>query len=801
MMNVRSRPSAEITEVIRTKDGLLLKNALQSLLLQPIAANIVRIRCTRQNEFAQTDKPFFLKHAVFGSWSFSENDESIELKTSALTVSVNRKSGSVSYRKPDGTLLTQEREHDSRELEPFDSYRIAAGQPVSTEEIQTPDGVKKVVREAARVFDRKLFHTRVHWQWQQGEALYGLGQNDTGCLNLRGTVQYLHQANRKIALPFLLSSRGYGILLSTGSPSVFHDTVDGSYLYTEAEEEIDFYFLVGNMDETVKAYRFLTGQAALLPRWAFGYVQSQECYETQAEILSVAEEYHRRGIGLDCIVQDWNSWEEGLWGQKSLDKKRYPDAKAMVAQLHRDGIHFIISIWPTMDPKCENYKEFSEKGMLLPGSDIYDALDPEARKIYWAQAERGLFSYGIDGWWCDSSEPWTPEWNHMVKPEPFRMYEEFNQAAAQCLPADLCNAYGFFHALTIWEGQRKSTEEKRVLNLTRNAYTGQQRFGTILWSGDISASWNTLRSQIPAGLNLCASGQPYWTLDAGGFFTKHSDPWFWDGDYNEGWNDKGYCELAVRWFQYAAFLPVFRGHGTDIRREWWLAGEKGSPFYDALCAVNRLRYRLLPYIYSLAGNVMLNGCTMHRMLAFDFPDDPAVLDLKDEFLLGSALLVCPVTTPMYYGTHSQELAGVSKTRRVYLPRGCDWVDFWTNVHYHGGQTITADAPLDRIPLYVKVGSILPMAEDALSTEEAFSSPCRFVVYPGADGHFMLYEDAGDGYGYEKGEYAATELHWDDAAKALTFSPAKGSWQASVPPEKRRVEIVKTLQRNEAAPVD
>ena len=350
------------------------------------------------------------------------------------------------------------------------------------EHIKTPDGTKEVVREAAKLQDGTLYHTRLFLEWQEQEALYGLGQNEEGITNLRGQIVYVHQANRKIAVPMLVSSLGYGILMDTYSPMIFQDTAFGSYLYTEADEEMDYYFMNGgSMEEVIREYRQLTGKASLLPKWAYGYIQSQERYETADEILRVAQEYRRREIGLDGIVLDWCSWEDNLWGQKTFDRARFENPTQMIEKLHELNVHFMISIWPNMDEKSDNYKEFREQGLLLPGSRIYNALTEQGRKLYWRQLEEGLFCHGVDAWWCDNSEPFTPEWNHVNQVEPSRMYEEYCNTAAMHLPASLGNAYALYHAQAVYEGQRATGEEKRVVNLTRSGYTGQQRYGTILW--------------------------------------------------------------------------------------------------------------------------------------------------------------------------------------------------------------------------------------------------------------------------------------------------------------------------------
>lgn len=726
---------------------------------------IVRITYTQREEFLEQESPGIANPSLCG-WSVSETGDQISLATEALKININRADASFTYCDAQGRTLLAER---GRELEEFPVYRMAEGGEVKTERVRTADGEKVVVRQADKIQDGSLFHTRLRLDWQEGEALYGLGQHEEGLFNLRGQTLYLHQANRKIAVPLLVSSKGYGILMDTYSPMIFSDTAYGSYLYTEADREQDYYFILGpDMDGVIRGYRRLTGKAALLPAWAFGYLQSQERYETAEELLAVAEEYRRRGLGLDAVVLDWCSWEDGKWGQKSFDNKRFPDPAAMTKALHGMNVHFMMSIWPNMSEGCEDYQEFKEKGLLLPGSEIYNALSEEGRRLYWKQVETALYRNGVDAWWCDSSEPVTPEWNHFVRQEPSAQYCEYCRSLANHLPADRTNAYCLFHARALCEGQRGSavSPDKRVMNLTRSGYTGQQRYGTVLWSGDISASWDTLRRQIAAGLNFCASGLPYWTTDIGAFFVKKGAPWYWDGDYDGTTGDLGYRELYVRWSQWACFLPIFRGHGTDCRRELWQFGEAGEMFYEALAACNRLRYELMPYIYTLAGLAWLEDGSIIRPLAFAFPDDPALHEIADQYMFGEALMVCPVTQPMYYQAGSAPLADVRRTRYVYLPQGVGWYDYWTGQYYGGGQWIEADAPLERLPLFVRAGHILVLGNSRHYANE--QSGIRLLVF-GEDASCVLYEDAGDGYGYEKGDYALTRFVWNGAKQRLEKS--------------------------------
>lgn len=789
MLVADKRSSNRIIEVKRVRGALILSTNNGKIKLEPKSSEIIRVVYTLKDTFSLQEKPGIISNNIYHEWNYNETENEIFLTTSKLCLQMNKETASIHYYDHNGKLLLREREYESKNLEEFSAYKTVIDNDTRVEKVVTPDGVKEVVKDASKVFDQKLYRTRLHLEWQKGEALYGLGQNEEGYLDLRGTTAYLHQANKKIAIPCLVSSLGYGILVDTYSPMIFNDTNFGSYLYTEADDEMDFYFIHGgDMDGVIRGYRYLTGKATMLPKWAFGFIQSQERYETAQELIDVVKEYRQRNIGLDCIVLDWCSWQGELWGQKTFDPERFVDPSAMMDELHYNHANLMVSIWPNMSTECGDFKEFKDKDLLLQASSIYNPYVEEGRKIYWKQANEGLFCHDIDAWWCDSSEPFTPEWNHIGQPEPSTMYHEFYRTSSQYIPAQLTNSYGLYHARTIYEGQRATTNEKRVANLTRNGYIGQQRYGTILWSGDISAKWITLKRQIAAGLNLCASGIPYWTLDIGAFFVKKGLQWFWNGDYEKGYDDLGYVELFTRWFQYGCFLPIFRSHGTDFRRELWFFGDKGELFYDTLIKFNQLRYQLMPYIYSMAGKVWKDDYTLLRMLAFDFAEDSIARGIDDQYMFGESLMVCPVVEPMYYEKDSKPIEGSSKTREVYLPKG-GWYDFWTNQYYEGGQTIIADAPISTIPLYVKAGSILPMAQFMQYVDEIPNAPIEVFIYTGKDTEFELYEDEGNSYRYEEGEYAITKMIWSNKKQVLDIREPIGSYKGMTKKREYKVHII------------
>mgnify|MGYP002509645432 FL=1 len=782
MLQAELRKKRTITKVYRQENILYLESEAGFTRIIPQDTGILRISYAKNNTFSETQGEEAADPDTSCQWTWQEDDSKIRLSTESIQAEIDRYTGSIRFLRSDGSLLLAERDYESKNVEEFDVFQTLLNENTEIEKVQTPDGIKQRIRQADRTWTGKRCHTRLYLTFEENERLYGLGQAEEGVWNLRHTTQYLHPANLKIPLPVLLSDKNWGILLSTQSPAVFNDTQYGSYLHTEADSYLDYYFIAAETPgEITAAIRKLTGRAALLPKWAFGYMQSKERYEDAQDLLAAAEEFRRRKIGLDTLILDWMSWPDGLWGQKSFDASRFPDPDGMIHKLHNMGIHFMISIWPTMDEKCDNYREFQEKGLLLATGGIYNAFSPEGRRLYWEQVKKGLFAHGVDAWWCDSSEPLTPEWSRDMKPEAGEMYREYVAAAADCMPPDKSAAYGLYHARALYEGQRSCTEARRVVNLTRSGWMGSQKYGTILWSGDISASWETLRKQIVAGLQFCICGLPYWTLDIGAFFVKRGIPWFWDGGYDAGSEDAGYRELYVRWFQYGAFLPVFRSHGTDCPREPWQFGSCGDPFYEALCAAIRLRYRLLPYIYSTAGTVWKEDAMMMQPLFFEFPADTRAADVSDEFMLGPSLLICPVTKPM----RDPQTGAPDNTRTVYLPAGSGWYDLKNGHRYEGGQYIQVSVQIDSIPVYVKEGSILPVTQPGENSGDMEGQDILLMVYAGKDASYTLYEDAGDGYGYEKGEYCLTNIRYDDAAGTVHWDTEgdtrfrKGSLSAEI----------------------
>lgn len=777
------------TMIKKDSTGMELHLKGMNYRLMPVTEEIIRCMISKKEICVQAES-FIIEKKEYAPVKFQieERDGAVLLKTAKVRVSINLQSGEFTWFRPDGGHWLTE---PGRDLTEIDVIRYSTGgeEPV-IKRVKTVDGERNFIQNLKEIVDRKAYRARLFYQWKDEEGIYGLGQAEEGIYNYRGHNQYLYQHNMRIPMPVFVSSEGYGILVDCCSLMTFNDEGSRSYLFLDTVDQIDYYFLGGStMDGIIRDYRFLTGKAQMLPKWAYGYVQSKEQYYTAREMVDIVKHYRDIQVPLDCVVQDWNTWEPGKWGNKIVDKARYGDLKECMDEIHAMNAHTMVSVWPNMNTGCENHTELFEAGYMLNDYSTYDAFCEEARKIYWKQAKAELFDGGFDSWWCDSTEPFSgPDWGGEVKREPWERYVLVGNEHKKYLDAARANAYALMHAKGIYENQRKDREDMRVLNLTRSGYASGQKYSAMLWSGDTCASWENFKIQITEGLNMCMSGYPYWTLDIGAFFTVcekwqnrgcgcNNDPspkWFWQGRYEEGVHDRGYCELYTRWLQMGTFLPMFRSHGTDTPREIWNFGEKGTMFYDAIEKSIKLRYHLMPYIYSLAAAVHFEDSTMMRSLLFDFPEDKEVLGISDEFMFGKSLLICPVTEPMYYESGDREIC-TDKKKECYLPAGCKWYDYWTNISYEGGQYVTVDAPIDRMPVFVKAGTILPTVEGLQYASQKPEKPMKLQVYPGADASFWLYEDEGNNYNFENGAYAVTEFTWDDSEKKLAAGRRKGSY--------------------------
>ncbi len=708
----------------------------------------------------------------------TENDRKDIVHLSFIPDSGAEKSReSVSFKWMDETVLTQ----TELAFLPKKLFRyVCDGDPVVRKKM-TANGEVSYIENMETVPDGSAYTVKLKFMCGRDELLLGLGQYEDGIINHRNSRVYIYESNMRIGIPFLLTTGHYGILIDSESSVIFESRDDEIEFTIDTAYSLSYYvFLGSDPGEIIKLLYEVTGMPSMLPAWVFGYIQSRERYRTEKELINIADGFRSRNIPVDCIVQDWYSWGEGLWGNKTFDSSRYPDLPSAVRHLHDSDIHFMVSIWPNMSPDCNDYREFKKAGKLLPNSNVYDAFDEEARALYWSQCRKQIMESGTDALWCDNSEPFSDaDWSgERKKPEEER-YRVVTDTSRMSMKWDKLNSYSLYHAQGIYENWRRDYPGKRVVNLTRSGYTGSWKYGTILWSGDITASFDTMKKQIAEGINASLSGIVYWTLDIGGFFVvddkyenrgcndrEHKPLWFWHGDYNEGVNDPAYRELYVRWLQFGTFLPVFRSHGTDTPREPWQFGEEGDVFYDTIVDYISLRYRLFPYIYSLAAAAHMKGEIMMRSLVMDFPGDEEAGKICDEYMFGPAFLVAPVTEHMYYRPGSVAIDNVPKKRSVYLPKGCGWYDYYTGEYHEGGTRVLADAVIEKMPLFVRAGSVIPMAVKSgyRSTENLQGD--TIMVYKGGDCVFQLYSDSGDGYDFEKGDYSLTTLRYSEKDEVL-----------------------------------
>ena len=665
------------------------------------------------------------------NFDMSSDEKSVTLTTAKLKVAIERESGTIHYASADGRMLTT------------DTYRML---------------------HPAVVNGESTFHAEVAFGiYGSHEGFYGLGQHQAGVWNYRGETVDLSQENTEIAIPLLVSSNGYGIFWNNPSRSVVNNRfVHWLYMSGEVADRVDYYFLYGpEANDIIGHYRELTGEVPLFGRWAYGFWQCKNKYQSQKELEGVAAKYRAEHIPVDNIVQDWFWWV--TMGEMKWNPN-YPDAQGMIDTLHKEHFHLMVSVWPYFRPGSATYDQFDKNGWFVAktqtagfhplGQALYDATNPDARKQYWDNVNAALFQKGVDAWWLDTDEPETEgrQDNILV-----------DHKLAIGSGARYANVYPLFHGGGVSEGQQAASDKKRVFILSRSAYAGSQRYGVTAWSGDVLSDWVTFQRQITAGLNYAISGMPYWTTDIGGFISGGN------------LNDPKFRELFVRWFQFGAFSPVFRVHGTrnPDENELWSYGPEAEKI---LVDYDTLRYRLMPYIYSEAWQVTDHHGTLMRPLVMDWREDVEAQNIGDEYLFGPAILVSPVYTEG------------ATTRSVYLPKAT-WYDFWTGEKQEGGKRIEAEAPLNKLPLFVRAGSIVPLGPAMEWSTEKPADPLEVRVYLGADGDFTLYEDENDGYGYTRGAHATIALHWDDAGKTLTLGAREGSFQGMLAKRTFRVVLV------------
>lgn len=796
--------SSRIQSFERDTNGVTLYSDGGALRLEVCSDHIVHVVAGPTREIPSAIVPAATGQCNDSDFKVASNESTIVIRTVALEVSVNRATGSLRFLSADGRTLLDEPVGGGRKLTP------------------------------ATIEGAQTFQVQQQFLSPPDEALYGLGQHQEGIFNLKNLPLRLQQANTNISVPVLLSTKGYGLLWNNPSLTDFNAadqlieinaaTGDGSFrtnasgeygflltgnrrarLYlsvdgkpiidiknmwvsdsasakidlranteykisaqtggdtklfvhppsditefrSQAGGAVDYYFFYGpELNRVIAEYRQMTGGAPLLPRWAYGYWQCRERYSSQKQILDTAAEFRKRKIPVDVIVQDWQYWGKYGWNAMRFDEKDYPDPAQMITQLHQDNVHFVASVWAKFGTETTVDQDMKKEHLLLPQAgasarepgetqateDWADLFNPKAQEMFWSELNRVMFPDGLDGWWLDASEPEG---------------DVLKGVATYLGPGELVrNAFPLYETAAVYKGQRATDDQKRVVILSRSAFAGQQRNGTISWSGDISANWDTLRRQVPAGLSFSMSGMPYWTTDIGGFFRP-----------NDQYTSDAYHELLIRWFEFGAFCPVFRIHGYRSKTEMWNYGDEVE---QDLRQYDTLRYRLLPYIYSQAWDVTDRGGTIMRALPLEFPNEPRVREIQDQFMFGPSLLISPVVEQ-----------GATE-RALWLPAAGGWVNFWTGERQTGGETVKADAPLARIPINVREGTILPLGPVVQSAEEP-ADPLEIRVYPGKDADFTFYEDQGDSYSYERGQRATIPMHWDDRRRTLVIGPTNGSF--------------------------
>jgi alpha-D-xyloside xylohydrolase len=722
-----------VKDVQQQVNGVQFTMGTGTLKLQVCTDSIIRVRYSPTASFPNPKDYVVTKNEWPGAkFTMQSAGDNVTLATAKLKLIISKIDGSIAYQDADGKQIVQEA---NRKLTPV---------KVNGESTYRAESFVNV--------------------YGSREAFYGLGQHQAGVWNYRGESVDISQDNTAIAVPFLVSSNGYGIFWNNTSRSRFNNRF-ANYLYISSEvaDVIDYYFFYGpDLDKVVADYRDLTGQAPMFGKWAYGFWQCKNRYSSQEQILGIAKKYRDLHIPLDNIVQDWFWWNRK---GEHVFNKNYPDPKGMIDQLHSENIHLMISVWPFFEPGSRVYDEMDKKGWFVDkfkfakppyhtaGMAVYDASSPEARKYYWNLMEKALFNVGVDAWWLDTTEPETEGQEENIL---------LGHKLAIGSGDRYVNLFPLFTTGAVYDGQRSASDKKRVFILSRSAFAGDQRYGVTAWSGDINSDFFSFRRQIPAGLNFALSGLPYWTTDIGGFVSVKSD-------------DPAYRELFVRWFQYGTFCPIFRVHGTRStdQNEIWSYGPEAQ---GILTKFDRLRYRLLPYIYSMAWMTTNQSYTPMRPLAMDFRSDVRALNIGDQYMYGPAFLVSPVTEP------------AATTRRLYLPPA-KWYDFWTGSSADGGNMVDAAAPLDKMPLYIRAGSILPMGPELEWSTQKPEDPTEVRVYRGADGGFTIYEDENDTYNYEKGAYATIPMRWDDAKHALTIGERHGQFPGMLEVRTFRVTFV------------
>lgn len=757
----------------------------ETIVLEPYAPNILRVTLSLQKGAAEAKPGYgFVASPEATGWTASRTEQADVYQSSRIVVTVERPNPA-----PQPHLATED---DIRKY--FNgstpgahiTFRTPAGKTLlemtgwSQSVPNFKDGTASLQNDR-RPSDPDFYVVGATFKSPDDEHYYGLGENQEGFLDHRGHAvhcwqDYTAPAAPSSCVPFLITNKGYGLVWDNPSKTTIEPGFNEQTRWvSEVGDRVSFFVIAGaKADKVFAGYRLLTGPTPMLPKAAYGYIQCKQRYASQDEVLSVAKGYRDRHLPADVLVVDWFYYTK--MGQMDFDPKYWPDPAAMNKQLHDMGFETMVSVWPRFVPDDRFYAEIAKNGWFIhtadgkamnglpydrAGSDI-DTTNPDAAAWYWKTIRDKILSKGFDSIWADETEPDLPPNGAFFHIGPGTEY---------------FNVYPLFHTAALYDGFRKDEPNKRALILSRDAYLGVQSHGAIVWSSDIYPTWDTLRRQIPTGLDFAASGITYWSNDTGGwqYLPKEHHPEHpplldpSDARANVGGYDD-YPELYTRWFEYATFLPIMRTHGSRRANEVWSYGKQAEPILEKYL---RLRYELMPYIYSLGYKTWKTGAPFLRALPLDFPNDPNVADLRDEYMFGPAFLVAPVT----------EQGATS--RWVYLPAGTDWYSYWTNERVHGGQTIEVSSPIDTIPLFVRAGSIVPLGAPVESTHER-QAIAKVRVYPGANGNFTLFSDDGTTYAYEHGAGSITQLHWDDGRQRLTHQGA-AAWNG---PDDALVEVVK-----------
>ena len=645
-----------------------------------------------------------------------------------------------------------------------DSLRVELDPGTAVYSFFRPDGAL-LMREQPET----VSHEEIHQGFllEPGEAIYGLGQHRGGGLDQRGKDYHLENANMEIAIPLFHSVKGYAVYWDNYSPTEFRSGKDGVSFSSEVGKNCSYFFLGGGSgDAVVRNIRTLTGHVPMNPLWQYGFLQSRERYGSAEELVSIVRKYRELRVPLDGIIQDWQYWGDNAhWNAVQFLNPAYPDPKGMMDEIHALHAHALISVWPSFGPESNIYRELQAENLLLGqstfpqghGVRVYDPWNPRAREIFWNYMEKNIWAVGVDGWWLDATEP---------EHQPVRP-EDYDYRSPEGTYREMRNSFPLYSVSGVYDHQRALTSDRRVSILTRSATAGLQRYGAHVWSGDLESTWTSLKEQVQEALNLSLCGIPFWNADIGGFFA---------GSWPGGNQNPGFRQLYGRWMQFAAFTGMMRSHGTNTAREIFQFGGPGDPDFDLQEKYIRLRYRLLPYTYSAVAAVTREDASLMRALFMDWPEDRNTWDEDTEFLYGRSILVAPVSSE-------------DDTRSVYLPEG-NWIGFWDGSRLNGGVSFNRTFARDELPLYVKAGTVLPMGPEVQYASEKPWDDLQVRIYPGADGSFTLYEDEGDGYGYEKGACSTIAFGWDDAKGILTIGPRQGSYPGMCAERTFRVVIVR-----------